>query len=64
MDDDTAELTTWLCAHIGMIKEEVSVITLPICAASEVGRLEALAQLDEAAKRISDLVRAARAIQR
>jgi hypothetical protein len=64
MDDDTAELTTRLCSRIGMIMEDASVLALTIGTASEAGRLEVLAQLDEAAVRISDLVRAARAIQR
>jgi hypothetical protein len=63
MDDDTAELTTRLCTRIGMIMEDVSVIALTIGAASEVDRADALAQLDEAARRISDLVRTARAVQ-
>ena len=35
MDDDTAELTTRLCTHIGVIMEDADVTELTIGAASE-----------------------------
>jgi hypothetical protein len=63
MDDDTAELTARLCTRIGIITEDSSIIALTIGALGGKERLEALAQLDAAARCISDLVRAARAIQ-
>ena len=63
MDEDTLELTARLCTRIGMIMEDASVIALTIGAASEADRMEALAQLDAASGRISDLVRAVRAVQ-
>jgi len=63
MDEDALKLTARLCTRIGMIMEDASVIALTIGAASEGDRMEALAQLDAAAGRISDLVRAVRAVQ-
>ena len=63
MDEDTLELTASLCTRIGMIMEDASVIALTLAAASEADRMEALAQLDAAAGRISDLVRVVWAVQ-
>lgn len=63
MDEDTLELTARLCTRIGMIMEDASVIALTLAAASGADRMEALAQLDAAAGRINDLIRAVQAVQ-
>ena len=62
MDEDTSELIAQLCARIGMIMEDASVVALTVGALAGVERDNAIVVLADAAERISALVAAAKVL--
>ena len=62
MDEDTSELIAQLCARIGRIMEDASVVALTVGALAGVERDNAIVVLADAAERISALVAAAKVL--
>jgi len=62
MDDDTTELIKCLCTQVGMIMEDASVVALTVGGKDPGNSQAAIEELDRAARQITALISAARAL--
>ena len=62
VDDETQELIVLLCARIGMIMEDASVVALTIGSRDQDACLAAIAKLDLATEQIGGLIKATQSL--